>query len=180
MTGSSKCVFVTVGSTKFDELASAVLSPPVLDSLHSRGFSRLVLQCGNSFVQEFVKGPSQASEWSWTDRERNIEISIWKFKPDLGEHFQRADLVISHAGSGTILEVLRFPKPLIVVPNETLLDNHQVELAKALGDLSHLFSSSASGLAKTIETYDPATIVDFPQFDGSKFRVVMDEEMGFA
>jgi beta-1,4-N-acetylglucosaminyltransferase len=45
-------------------------------------------------------------------------------------------------GSGTILEVLRMGKPLIVVPNNTLADNHQLELAKALADLGHLKTCS--------------------------------------
>ena len=41
-------------------------------------------------------------------------------------------------GSGTILDVLRMPKPMIVVPNPTLLDNHQEELAATLEDMGHL------------------------------------------
>lgn len=36
------------------------------------------------------------------------------------------------SGSGSILTALRMSKPLLVVPNETLMDNHQVELADAL------------------------------------------------
>lgn len=43
-------------------------------------------------------------------------------------------------GSGTIIDVLRLGKPLIVVPNHSLLDNHQEELADALSDLGHLKS----------------------------------------
>ena len=35
-------------------------------------------------------------------------------------------------GSGSILDALRISVPLIVVPNPTLLDNHQVELAEEL------------------------------------------------
>lgn len=35
-------------------------------------------------------------------------------------------------GSGSILAALRIAVPLIVVPNPSLLDNHQVELAEEL------------------------------------------------
>lgn len=33
-------------------------------------------------------------------------------------------------GTGTILEAMRYQVPLIVVPNPTLMDNHQAELAR--------------------------------------------------
>ncbi len=35
-------------------------------------------------------------------------------------------------GSGSILDALRITAPLIVVPNPSLLDNHQEELAEEL------------------------------------------------
>ena len=41
-------------------------------------------------------------------------------------------------GSGTILDALRLSVPLIVVPNEELLDNHQVELAEALAEQGYV------------------------------------------
>lgn len=45
-------------------------------------------------------------------------------------------------GSGTILDVLRQGKWLIVVPNPTLLDNHQEDLATSLNTLGHLKAST--------------------------------------
>lgn len=35
-------------------------------------------------------------------------------------------------GSGSVLDALRFQKRLIVVPNESLMDNHQKELSEEL------------------------------------------------
>ena len=49
---------------------------------------------------------------------------------------------VSSEGSGTILDVLRIPKPLIIVPNPTLLDNHQQELADVLEQQGHLVAST--------------------------------------
>ncbi|KAG8743691.1 N-acetylglucosaminyldiphosphodolichol N-acetylglucosaminyltransferase catalytic subunit alg13 [Ceratobasidium sp. 414] len=180
MNTKSKTVFATVGSTKFDDLARAVLSSEVLGALCARGFSELVFQCGNSDIASLVPRSSTGDEWNWTDDKTGMGISVWRFKPELAKNFEQAGLVISHAGSGTILEVLRLPRPMVVVPNETLLDNHQVELANALGELGHLFASTPSTLVKTIQAYDSTKLKDFPQFDGSGFRTIMDEEMGFV
>jgi beta-1,4-N-acetylglucosaminyltransferase len=86
-------VLFTVGSTKFDALVGAAFSQPVLDALAKKGYSDVVVQCGNSQVDEF--GP--------TDRQRNVRkhgvnIDVWRFKPSLDGEYDAADLVIGHAG----------------------------------------------------------------------------------
>lgn len=164
-------VFVTVGSTRFDALVQAVLSEEVLDVLHKKGYSQIVLQRGDSTLGR--------GDGTMTLGKSDIEVETWTFKPSIEMDIRRASLVISHAGSGTILDVLRQGKPMIVVPNPTLLDNHQDELASKLDDLGHLRATPVNNLAKTIETFDPSTLVPFPQFDGSKFRRLIDEEMGY-
>ena len=86
---------------------------------------------------------------------------------------------------------------MIVVPNETLLDNHQIELADKLNGMGHLracavkwvqhYSSlttisdrgTYSDLARTVSTFDARTLKPFPEFDGSRFRNILDSEMGF-
>lgn len=133
--------FVTVGSTQFDSLIQSVLSDPVLLSLHRRGYTNLILQCGNSQFDL-----ARCIETGNTERvtKNEVDIEYWKFKPSLQEEFEKADLVISHAGSGTILDVLRLGKAVIVVPNPTLLDRHQEELAKALSDQGYLKAATIS------------------------------------
>lgn len=168
-------VFVTVGSTRFDALVEAAISEPVLSTLRDTGYDHLVLQRGNSTIEsEEFKGES------CTIRRHGVEIEIWRFKSSIQAECEQADLVISHAGSGTVLDVLRLGKPLIVVPNPTLLDNHQEELASALQILGHLKATSIQDLASTIASFEPHNLVPFPPFDGIKFSKLVDEEMGFV
>lgn len=57
-----------------------------------------------------------------------LSVQIFDFAPNLDLHMRRADLVISHAGSGSLFEALRLRKAIIAVPNAILMDNHQAEL----------------------------------------------------
>jgi beta-1,4-N-acetylglucosaminyltransferase len=94
-------VLFTVGSTKFEALVNAALSQPVLEALAQKGYSDVVIQCGNSQVDEL--GP--------TDAERNVhrqglDIHVWRYKPSLDEAYDAADLVIGHAGTCSSLVFL--------------------------------------------------------------------------
>ncbi|KAF8162894.1 glycosyltransferase family 1 protein [Crassisporium funariophilum] len=168
--------FVTVGSTKFDSLIQAVFAEEVLLSLSRQGYTNLVVQCGNS---TFDLASTIKDGGSHHLRNAGVDIEFWKFKPSLQEEYEKADLVISHAGSGTILDVLRMGKPMIVVPNPTLLDNHQEELSSALKELGHLKASTVENLPRTIDEFDASNIKPFPPFDGSRFARIVDEAMGF-
>ncbi|KAJ8468434.1 hypothetical protein ONZ45_g17245 [Pleurotus djamor] len=168
-------VFVTVGSTKFDALIESVLSADVLQSLQARGYNTLVVQCGDSQANILENTKGQA-----TIVKNGVVCEVWRFKPSLEVEFERADLVISHAGSGTILEVLRRRKPLIVVPNSSLLDDHQQELANELSKGTYLVRSDVGNLGPTIMSMNPSELKEFPPFCGDRFRKIVDEEMGFC
>jgi len=86
-------VLVTVGSTKFDALVGAALSQPVLNALAQKGYTHLVIQCGNSKVDELG-----SRDVEWNRHSKGLNIDVWKFKPNLDEEYDAADLVIGHAG----------------------------------------------------------------------------------
>lgn len=67
-----------------------------------------------------------------------LEVQYYRFKPSIQEDMKEADLIISHAGAGSIMEALRLKRPLIVVINESLMDNHQLELAQAMDERGYL------------------------------------------
>ncbi len=90
-----------------------------------------------------------------------------------------ASLVISHAGAGSCLEALEANKPLIVVVNDTLMHNHQTELAKKLADDGHcVYCESAAGLAEAIATFDSEGLRVFPRGNKEAFARHIDSLMG--
>lgn len=109
----SKSIFVTVGSTQFDGLIKLVDSKEFHDLAREKGFSKVTAQYG-----------------AFSGKLENLKDSFAYAKPDnFKKRFEEADLVIGHAGAGTIMEVLQLGKPLIVVVNGDLMENHQTEVA---------------------------------------------------
>ena len=55
------------------------------------------------------------------------------------EELQRADLVVAHAGMGTIISALQYSKPLLVMPRRAVLretrNDHQVATADRFAEL---------------------------------------------
>ncbi|XP_026496245.1 UDP-N-acetylglucosamine transferase subunit ALG13 homolog [Vanessa tameamea] len=136
-----KC-FVTVGTTRFDLLCEFIQSSPVLLVLRKMGCENITVQIGNSDVEpgDFEKD--------------GIKLHLYRFKNSLKADMSNADLIISHAGAGSCLEALDLNKPLLVVVNEELMNNHQLELADQLHVDKHLYYCTCDTLASTLETVD--------------------------
>lgn len=83
-----------------------------------------------------------------------IELEEYDLKSSILPDIEQADLVIGHAGAGTCLEVLKAGKPLIVVINDTLMDNHQTELSRALTSQGLVVSCTTVDLPRTLARLD--------------------------
>jgi beta-1,4-N-acetylglucosaminyltransferase len=93
--------FVTIGATaKFPELIQAALAPDALEAFVNNGFTRLNLQCGESFDSFESFKPTNT---------RGLEIKAFSFNMNgLGENMRACQaqkdvsmkgLVICHAGT---------------------------------------------------------------------------------
>ncbi|KAI5803479.1 glycosyltransferase family 28 C-terminal domain-containing protein [Peziza echinospora] len=180
-----KTVLVTVGATfPFPKLTLAALSPPVQRTLLAHNFTHIILQHGlpASSSDPAITAVTATLPPNTPPTPHLLAVESHSFLPSLHTHISSADLIISHAGSGTILDVLRMGKRLIVVPNPELMDGHQQELARELQSQGYLVEGSAEeeGLSGAIERAMGMFLKGFPKPEGGAFAQVVDQEVGLG
>jgi len=164
----SKVCFVTVGTTSFDPLISAMDDDGIRRVLVERfGITHLRIQYGRGQVR-----PTESTLAS-------LKVEAFDFKPTLAEEMKAASLIVSHAGAGSVMEALRLGRPLIVVVNDALMDNHQVEIAEALEKGHHLaYAPSPKELLDVLRRFNPEDLRKYPNRDTQAFARMLDREMG--
>ncbi|GAB2228941.1 hypothetical protein Droror1_Dr00023075 [Drosera rotundifolia] len=164
-----RIVFVTVGTTLFDALVREVDTPEVKKELYAKGYTHLLIQIGRgSYI------PSRSS-----GEDGSLAVDYFTFSSSIADSLKSASLVISHAGSGSIFETLRLGKPLIVVVNEDLMDNHQEELAEELADRKHLFCAHPQTLYKTIKDMNQESLIPYTPGDAKPVARLINTFLGF-
>lgn len=80
---------------------------------------------------------AQIGETDW--RPAHITCSKFLQPPEFTRRFSEADIVVAHAGMGTILSALQFEKPILVMPRRASLgeqrNEHQLATARRLSEL---------------------------------------------
>lgn len=75
---------------------------------------------------------------------QKLRVKWYRFQPSLLQDMERADIILCHAGAGTLLEALAIRRqqkqpPIInAVINSSLMNNHQLELAEELEKRKHI------------------------------------------
>eukprot|EP00088_Acartia_fossae_P069532 TRINITY_DN9107_c0_g1_i9.p1 TRINITY_DN9107_c0_g1~~TRINITY_DN9107_c0_g1_i9.p1 ORF type:complete len:172 (-),score=32.63 TRINITY_DN9107_c0_g1_i9:74-556(-) len=155
-------VFVTVGTTKFDDLVHVMCTEEIQNVLTERGFTQMTIQSGKA--KPDVRGCK-------------LEVDVYDYKSSILEDMKEANLIVSHAGAGTCLEVLELNKKLIVVVNDRLMDNHQTELAEKLGEGGYVEYSSVVTLASVLKTCPLQPQASFPKTDPALFSNFLMKEL---
>ncbi|TIB98534.1 hypothetical protein E3Q18_02002 [Wallemia mellicola] len=159
----TKSVLITVGSTKFDNLIAQLAG--ISKALSKQGYDRLVVQHGKSPLPKELPG--------------NVK-EAFNYVDNLSEYINQSDLVISHGGTGTIIETLRSQKKLIAINNDSLAEDHQRELIRKLAELGYCIDSNVETLIDTINSnsIDEFTPVRFPEFNAERVRRFIHCEAG--
>lgn len=114
-------IFITVGTQEpFDRLIKAI------DTYSYRwNGERILAQAG---IGTYVA--------------RNIEVRQFMTPCDFDKYFNEARLIISHAGTGTILKALLINKPILIFPRRACLgehrNDHQLDTANAFVALDYI------------------------------------------
>lgn len=130
-------VLVTVGTTEFDELILLLNTAVFVDFLETLNCKTLVLQFGRGSIPDNLHDICD---------KRSILYRPFRFQADLYGEMQKAHLIISHCGAGSIIEAIDLMKPLIVVVNSSSQGNHQGELSDKFFDGGHCLAMTTSHL----------------------------------
>ena len=125
-------IFVTVGTTDFDEMIAILDSADFVSFLELCGCKKVVFQIGRGkYEPKYLVDASRSKGKARKSGKHTFEFEYFRYAPSLKDYMKEASLIISHGGAGSIRESLRLKKPLMACVNESLMDNHQLELAHA-------------------------------------------------
>jgi len=161
-------VFVTVGTTSFDCLITWAQDQETTKQFKNLGVQGVKLQIGSSKL--YNEG---------TRTFGNIPYEFYSYKSNLSEDYEWADLIIGHAGAGTVLDVLDRGKTLFVIPNESLMDNHQIELGEFIQSECYGYSSSLDKAHSMMSRIRRGGIQKFPSRNIQGFLEGVEETMNF-
>jgi len=108
-----KFLFVTVGSTDFNNLVKKV--DDIIPFLNMDG----IIQIGHGIYEP-------------------KNLPFFRFSQSLIPFYHKANLIISHGGLATTIEILKLGIPLVSVSNNDRYDNHQEDLLNEMENEGYL------------------------------------------
>lgn len=182
-------LFVTVGATvNFPVLVESILNKECLQHIINERFERIVIQFGANYKDKFITqlerlncrkeivgievekqndGNESVEEKDWLRYSylNRLQIIGFSFTDHIDSVIDNSKIIISHAGTGSMLDTLRKNKPLIVVINDKLMDNHQVQIAKKFESMKYTISCypSPTELIESLQRIKTVELKKFPQ-----------------
>ncbi|KAK9494165.1 hypothetical protein V1508DRAFT_383616 [Lipomyces doorenjongii] len=150
-------VLVTTGATyPFDALIELIFTQRVLKKLSALAVTDLRIQYGSTPTSHIAYENCVENCYAVL-QSTGINVTGFGITENMASEIRSSWLVMSHAGTGTILDTLRSPSPkprLIVVPNPVLMHGHQAEVAAALEDMNCLLYSKSATEESIVSALD--------------------------
>lgn len=135
-------IFVTVGTTRFDSLTHFIGGDPFFRE-HD-----CVLQVGPG-------------------GQKLADFECFEYTDQINDYYAYADVVITHAGAGSIYQLLSMRKSIVIVPNIDRLDTHQIDIANFMH--TNLHAISVRNLAELSDAVQQAAATVFRPFEHENF-----------
>lgn len=135
-------IFFTVGTTRFDSLIEAV--------------ARDAYFKGHECTLQVGPGGRQLSGFE-----------CFEYTKDIDSYYEAADVVVTHAGAGSIYKLLEMRKRIVVVPNTDRLDSHQSDIANYMD--KNGYAIAANDLARLSECVRKAAEASLKPFEKTDF-----------
>jgi beta-1,4-N-acetylglucosaminyltransferase len=142
-------ILVTVGTTRFDSLIQYL--------------DEAFVGLDHEFTFQIADGKYQPTNFPF-----------FRFSPEINRYYEASDLVICHAGAGTIYKLLDIKKKIIIVPNTERVDNHQLDIAGYMASNGYAISiQDFSKLAVAIKNSSVSKMKVFNKHEFDRTEEIM-------
>lgn len=162
MSARPKALLITVGTTGFDSLIKVACSEVFVETIASLQFSIVYMQYGSSakeYDDEYYGKYNVSTDFRL--HTLDTDSSFWLLRFPRGVHKEcgpshrscryKSVFLLLRLGAGTILDSLRAKRHLVVVVNESLMGNHQHEIADAMAEKNYLLKSTPETLCSNLK-----------------------------
>ena len=140
-------IFVVLGSQKFQ-------------------FNRLLKKIDELIEEKKIREPVFAQSGACTYTPVHYESKPFLTRDEFNEHIRDCDILVTHGGTGAIINGIKSGKRVIAVPREAKygehVDNHQKEIIRLFHKKGYILGSTVDTLKsaiKRIDTFEPEPFV---------------------
>ena len=148
-------IFVTVGTQKFE-------------------FNRLLIKMDELVESGIIDEDVFAQTGVCSYKPKHYAYKTFMPKDIMNGWMEKADVVVTHAGTGVIMTALRMGKKVVAVPRRAELgehvDNHQHEIADVLGSKGII--EPVYDIDKLGEAIKKAKVTEYKQYESTRKQVV--------
>ena len=129
--------------------------------------NELIEKIDNLIGQGIIQDEAIAQIGAGTYMPKNIEYI--RFAPSLEEYYQKAEIVVSNCGAGTIMENVTKGRKLVVIQNPDVTGGHEWEIVTKMERGNHLlWCKDIEDLASMINT---AKTKEFAKFSPERLSI---------